>query len=109
MSTMHSVILIVVIAGVTMLLRFLPFAVFSGKHKVPDYILYLGNVLPYAIIGMLIVYCLRNVQITVMSDWLPSLIAVAVVVGLHIWKRNTILSIVSGTLLYMVLVQAVFV
>ena len=109
MNTLHSIVLILVIAGVTMLLRFLPFAVFSGKRRVPEYILYLGTVLPYAIIGMLIVYCLRSVQFRDVSLWLPSALCVAVVAALHVWKRNTILSIVCGTVLYMILVQTVFV
>ena len=109
MNTLHSIVLILVIAGVTMLLRFLPFAAFSGKRRVPDYILYLGSVLPYAIMGMLIVYCLRSVQFTALSRWLPSAICVAVVAALHVWKRNTILSIVCVTVLYMILIQTVFV
>ena len=109
MNSLHSIVLILVIAGVTMLLRFLPFAAFSGKRRVPDYILYLGSVLPYAIMGMLIVYCLRSVQFTALSGWLPSAVCVAVVAALHVWKRNTILSIVCGTVLYMILIQTVFV
>lgn len=109
MNEMHSVILIAVIAGVTMLIRFLPFLVFNGKRKVPEYVMFLGDKLPYAIIGMLIVYCLRNVDFAAASDWIPSAVSVAVVVFLHIWKRNTLLSIIGGTLLYMFLVQAVFI
>lgn len=104
----HAAILILVIAFVTFLLRFLPFFVFSGKRKIPDYILYLGRVLPYAIMGMLVVYCLRQTSFSDVSLWIPQALAAAVVIGLHVWKRNTILSILGGTVLYMVLVQAVF-
>ncbi len=109
MNKVYSAAMIAVIAAVTMLLRFLPFAVFSKKRKVPAYILYLGDVLPYAIMGMLIVYCLRNVQITVAGDWIPTLVCVAAVAALQIWKRSTLLSILCGTGLYMFLVQVVFV
>ena len=72
-------------------------------------VLYLGRVLPPAVIAMLIVYCLRTVNFTAAANWLPQLIACLAVVGLHLWKRNNLLSIFGGTLLYMVLVQAVFV
>ncbi len=108
MNEMHSLALILVIAAVTLLLRFLPFFIFSGKRKVPGYIIYLGEKLPYAIMGMLIVYCLRNVDFAGLAHWLPSLIAVAVVVGFHLWKRNTLLSIIGGTAIYMFLLQTVF-
>ncbi len=109
MSDAHAVILIVVIAAVTMLLRFLPFFVFSGTRRAPKYVMFLGDKLPYAIIGMLIVYCLRNVSFGALAGWLPSLISVLVVVGLHVWRRNTLLSIIGGTIVYMFLVQAVFI
>lgn len=109
MNNVHSVILIAVIAAATVMLRFLPFVIFNGKREVPRYIMFLGDKLPYAVIGMLIVYCLRNVRFGAASDWLPSFLSVIIVAVLHIWKRNTLLSIVGGTLVYMFLVQAVFV
>ncbi len=108
MNPVNTGILIAVTALVTLLLRFLPFIVFSDSRKVPDYVLYLGDVLPYAIMGMLIIYCLKNVTFVSVSKWLPDLICVAAVAGLHVWKRNTLLSILGGTLLYMALVQMVF-
>ena len=108
MHDIHAVILIAIIAAVTMLLRFLPFLIFNGNHEVPRYILYLGDKLPYAIMGMLIMYCLRGVSFGALAGWLPSLLAVAAVVALHVWKRNTLLSIIGGTALYMFLVQVVF-
>lgn len=108
MHDLHSMILIAVVAAVTMLLRFLPFAVFGKHKKTPEYIAYISSVLPYAIMGMLVVYCLKDVSITAATHGLPELIAGAVVVGLHLWKRNTLLSIVTGTVVYMLLIQFVF-
>lgn len=107
MGDFNAVILVIVIAVVTMLLRFLPFAIFSGRRKASKYIMYLGDILPSAIIGMLIVYCLRSVDFTAAAEWLPSVISVFAVLGLHIWKHNTILSIVGGTLLHMFLVRII--
>ncbi len=104
----HTFLLFIIVAGVTILLRFLPFMIFNGKRQIPSYILYLGNVLPYAIMGMLIIYCLRSVTFSSLGEWLPSLIGVVVVVVLHLWKRNTLISIMGGTLVYMFLVQVVF-
>lgn len=109
MNDMHSVILIAVIAAVTMLLRFLPFFIFSGRREAPKYIMFLGDKLPYAIIGMLIIYCLRSVSFGAVSDWLPSFLSILVVAVLHVWRRNTLLSIIGGTFVYMFLVQAIFV
>ena len=107
MPDLHSAALIAVIALVTMGLRFLPFAIFRGRQT-PPFISYLGRVLPCAIMGMLVVYCLRNTSITAAPFGLPELIATALVVVLHIWKKNTLLSIIAGTVCYMVLVQGVF-
>ena len=92
----------------TLLLRFLPFLIFNGKRETPPYIIYLGKVLPYAIMGMLVIYCLRGISFTAAANFLPELIACAVVVLAHVWKRNTLLSIISGTVCYMLLVQFVF-
>lgn len=84
------------------------FLVFSGKKETPKYIQYLGNALPAAIFGMLVVYCLKNVSILTGSHGIPELIAIAVVVALHLWKRQMLLSIAGGTVCYMLLVQFVF-
>ena len=108
MHDLHSMMLVAVVAAVTMLLRFLPFAVFGKNKKTPEYITYISSVLPYAIMGMLVVYCLKDVSITAAPHGIPELIAGAVVVGLHLWKKNTLLSIVSGTVVYMMLIQCVF-
>lgn len=93
----------------TMLTRFLPFVVFSSRRPTPKYIQYLGQVLPGAIFAMLVVYCLRNVSPLQYSYGLPELIAIAVTIGLHLWKRQMLLSIAGGTVCYMLLVQWVFV
>ena len=107
MPDLHSAALVAVISLVTIGLRFLPFLIFRGRET-PAFITYLGRVLPYAIMGMLVVYCLRGTAIRSAPHGIPELIACAVVVGLHIWKKNTLLSIIAGTVCYMVLVQAVF-
>ena len=104
----HAALIIVVAGAVTLLLRFLPFLIFNGKRETPPYIIYLGKVLPYAIMGMLVIYCLRGISFTAAANFLPELIACTVVVLAHVWKRNTLLSIISGTVFYMLLVQFVF-
>lgn len=104
----HSAILVAIMAVVTILLRFLPFLIWSGKRKTPPYILYLGEVLPNAIIGMLVVYCLKDISFAETASFVPELIAGACVVGLQAWKRNSLLSILAGTVIYMFLVQTVF-
>ena len=107
MDKLHAAALVAVIAGVTSALRFAPFLLLRGRET-PKFIAYLGRVLPYAIMGMLVVYCLRGTGFEAVSNWMPQLIATALVVALHIWKRNTLLSIIAGTACYMVLVQLVF-
>ncbi|MBT9674920.1 branched-chain amino acid transporter AzlD [Gemmiger formicilis] len=104
----HGALLVAVVAGVTALIRFLPFVVFGGGRPTPRFIVYLAGVLPCAIMAMLVVYCLRGVDLFGPNHGLPELIAAAAVVGLHLWKKNTLLSIAAGTALYMVLVQVVF-
>lgn len=105
----HGALLVAVVAGVTALIRFLPFVVFGGGRPTPKFVVYLAGVLPCAIMAMLVVYCLRGVDLRGPTHGLPELLAGAAVVGLHLWKKNTLLSIAVGTALYMVLVQAVFV
>ena len=105
---MHDVLLVAVVALVTIALRFLPFLIFSGRKTTPPFVAYLGRVLPYAIMGMLVVYCLRNTQLAAAPHGAPEIIATLAVALLHLWKRNTLISIVGGTALYMLLVQLVF-
>lgn len=108
MDNLHSVLVIAVVALVTIGLRFLPFLIFGENRKTPPIITYLGQVLPYAIMGMLVVYCLKDVTLTAAPFGLPEFIGCAVVALLHLWKRNTLLSIGVGTVCYMLLVQLVF-
>lgn len=108
MSLTEQIITIAVIVLGTMLTRFLPFFIFPAGKPTPKYIQYLGKVLPAAVFGLLVVYCLKNVSIFTGSHGLPELIAIAVVVVLHLWKRQMLLSIAGGTVCYMLLVQMVF-
>ena len=121
LTTTQAIAAIAVMAVVTFLTRALPFLRFDHGDHPPKPVLYLGRVLPPAVIAMLIIYCLKSnilaveanltslLDPAVLSQWLPALLAVAVVVILHIWKHNNLLSIFGGTILYMFLVQAVFV
>lgn len=102
-------VIVGIVAAVTILIRFLPFWVFGGKRQTPAYISYLGKVLPYSIMGMLVVYCLRNVTIKAAPHGLPELISCGLIVILHRLKRNTLLSIVGGTACYMLLTHFVFI
>ena len=104
----HSLLLVAVMAAVTFGLRVLPFVIFGGGKKVHPAVTYLGKVLPYAIIGMLVVYCLKGTTFLQPPYGIPELIASAVVVLLHVWRRNTLLSVGAGTVCYMLLVQLVF-
>lgn len=99
---------IIVVSAVTILLRFIPFLIFNSKRPTPAIILWLGKVLPYAIMGMLVIYCLKDITFTQYPYGLPELISCGIVVLLHIWKRNSLISIAGGTICYMILIQAVF-
>lgn len=108
MNPIHSAALVAVMAAVTFFTRAIPFLLFGRGEHPPKVVLYLGRYLPPAVIAMLLVYCLRTVSFSAPANWAPSLIASLAVVLLHLWKRNDMLSIVGGTLLYMALVQFVF-
>ena len=108
LTTAGAIASIAVMAVVTFLTRALPFLLFDRGTAPPKLILYLGRVLPPAIIAMLIIYCLRGVSFAAPGGWVPQLLCTAVVVALHLWKHNNLLSIFGGTALYMILVQAVF-
>lgn len=108
MNELHAASMIAVIALVTIALRFLPFLIFGENRKTPPLVAYLGQVLPYAIMGMLVVYCLKGVDLSSAPFGIPEAIGCAAVAILHIWKRNTLLSIGAGTVCYMLLVQFVF-
>lgn len=108
MNNLHSALLVAVMAAVTALIRFLPFFVFGERRKTPDFVLYLGKVLPSAIMGMLVVFCLKSVSLFSGTRGIPEAAACLVTAGLYVWRRNTLLSIISGTVCYMLLIQLVF-
>lgn len=108
MDKLHSILIVAVVALVTVFLRFLPFLIFGENRKTPAIITYLGARLPFAIMGMLVVYCLKDVTLTAAPFGIPEFLGCAVVALLHIWKRSTLLSIGVGTVVYMLLVQLVF-
>ena len=108
MTNTYAVLTIAVCALVTAALRFLPFLIFGENRKTPPVITYLGQVLPFAIMGMLVVYCLKDMTFLSAPFGIPEIIGCAIVAGLHVWKRNTLLSIGAGTVCYMLLVQFLF-
>ena len=107
LSTTQSILIIAVCALCTFAERALPFLLFRGK-EVPDIVRYLGRVLPMAIMATLVMYCLKGITFSSAAGFAPPLIASALTALLHIWKRNTMLSIFGGTVCYMLLVQIVF-
>lgn len=104
----QGIIIIAVMAAATLITRFLPFILFPAGKKTPRYVSFLGTTLPYATIGLLVVYCLKDVNFLSWPHALPEIIAIAAIVVLHIRKRNSLLSIGAGTVIYMALVQGVF-
>ncbi|MEA4922579.1 MAG: AzlD domain-containing protein [Eubacteriaceae bacterium] len=107
MTVLNALITIAVVAVCTFLTRLAPFALF-GRKDPPDSVMYLGKVLPAAVIAVLVVYCLRNISFYHAADWMPMFIAIVITAALHIWKKNNLLSIGGGTVCYMVMVQAIF-
>lgn len=105
---LHSIEIIAVAAIVTFIIRAIPFVAFGGKREVPITVTYLGKVLPPAIMVILVIYCIKGIHLLSGSHGIPELLSIAVVTALHVWKRNTLLSIAVGTSLYMILVQVVF-
>ncbi len=92
----------------TILTRALPFILFPENKRIPRYVKYLSDILPFTIIGMLVVYCLKDISFTVSPYALPEIISIVIIILLHLWKKNTLLSIGAGSILYMVLIQYVF-
>ena len=107
MTLYRQLIIITMVVIGTLITRFLPFLVFSGKET-PKFVKYLGEYLPGAVFAMLVVYCLKNVSIIDGSHGIPEAISLVTVVLLHLWKRQMLLSISIGTVLYMILIQTVF-
>ncbi|WP_072525340.1 branched-chain amino acid transporter permease [Clostridium sp. Marseille-P3244] len=108
MTLIQQIITVGMVVLATILTRFLPFLVFPEGKPVPKYVRYLGKVLPPAVFGLLIIYCLKSVSIFSGSHGIPELISILLVVVLHLWKRQMLLSIAGGTICYMLLVQFVF-
>lgn len=108
MNLTQQIITIGAVVLATVLTRFLPFIIFPAGKPTPKIIQYLGKMLPGAVFGLLIIYCLRNVDVMTGSHGIPELISIAVVVVLHLWKKQMLLSIAGGTICYMLLVQLVF-
>ena len=108
LDTIHSLIIVAMVALATQITRWTPFLLFSGDKKLPKVVEDLGRLLPPAMMGLLVVYCLRSVDVSAPPHGMPELIAIAVTAGLHLWKRNTLISIGAGTVVYMLLVQLVF-
>nr|WP_276327734.1 branched-chain amino acid transporter permease [Dehalobacterium formicoaceticum] len=109
MSIGQQIITIGVVVFGTMLTRFLPFILFPENKPTPKYVQYLGKVLPSAVLGMLVIYCLKDVNILTGSHGVPELIAIVVIVVLHFWKKQMLISIAGGTIVYMLLVQLIFI
>ena len=105
---MYDILIVAVAALVTMSTRFLPFLIFREDRKTPALVTYLGQVLPFAIMGMLVVYCMKDVSFLTAPYGIPELLGCAAVALLHLWKRNSLLSIGLGTVFYMILVQTLF-
>ncbi len=108
MNTGQSLLFFGIVALITVFTRAAAFLLFPEGRRTPRFVTYLGKVLPYTMIGLLVVYCLKGVDVLRYPYGLPELIGVAAVAGLHLWKKNTFLSIGAGTVLYMLLVQLVF-
>lgn len=108
LTPVQTMVIILAVTLGTQITRWLPFLMFPENKQPPKVVLYLGRVLPPAMMGLLVVYCFKNVSWLSGSHGAPELLATAAVVGLHLWKKNVLLSIAGGTALYMVLLQAVF-
>lgn len=104
----HAVCIILIMAAVTALIRFLPFFLFDKGSEPPAWVKYLGSVLPPAVMSMLLVYCIRFVNLTNKNHGIPEISCIITAVLLHLWKRNTLLSIAVSTILYMILIQGIF-
>lgn len=104
----HEILAVVLISAVTILIRFLPFIIFRDSTQVPESITYLGKALPGAVMGMLVIYCLKDVSFLAPPYGIPELICAALTAGAYLWKKDTSFSVVIGTVLYMILIQKVF-
>lgn len=108
MTLIQRIIIICMVILGTVITRFLPFIIFSSDKQTPKYIQYLGKVLPSAALGMLVIYCLKDINLFDGNHGIPQFISIIVVILLHVWKRQMLISIASGTIVYMILIQFVF-
>lgn len=108
MTTQQALITVAAMVLGTMITRFLPFILFPEGRKAPEYVTYLGKALPYSVIAFLVVYCLKGVDLNVSPHGAPEAIAITSMTLLHIWRKDTLLSIAAGTAVYMLLVQRIF-
>lgn len=108
MSLMQQVITICMVILGTMITRFLPFLIFKSDKPTPKYVQYLGKMLPSAALGMLVIYCLKDVNLFTGNHGTPELVSIMVVIFLHLWKRQMLISIAGGTIFYMMLIQLIF-
>lgn len=108
MSTVQNLIFFLIMSLVTILTRALPFLLFPDQSRTPAFVRYLGHVLPYPVIGMLVVYCFKDLNVRASPYGLPELIAVISIVLVHLWRKNALISIGSGTIIYMLLIQLAF-
>lgn len=104
----RALIMIIIMGAATFATRIVPVLIFGRKDKVPEFILYLGRTVPYTAMGLLIVYCFKDVSLLSGTHALPEIISLAVVTATYLWKRNTVASVALGTVCYMMLVQKVF-
>jgi branched-subunit amino acid transport protein AzlD len=105
MTPLQTLILMGALISGTVITRFLPFILFPSNRMTPPYILYLGRVLPYAVMGLLVVFCLKDVSLAIAPHGIPEGLAMLSILGLHIWRKNVLLSIGLGTVIYMALIQ----
>ncbi|SDO00881.1 branched-chain amino acid transporter permease [Halobacillus aidingensis] len=108
MTMTQEIMTLGVIVLVTMFTRFLPFIIFSSSRPTPDYVQYLGKVLPSAVFGFLVIYCLRDVTFYSGTRGIPEIISIAIIAMIHFWRKNMLLSIAVGTISYMVFIQLFF-
>ena len=104
-NTSHIILIVAVVAAITFFTRAVPFIIFGGKRAMPERVKIMADMLPYAIIATLVIYCLKGLDFSAFSTGAAQIIAVAAVALLHIWKHNTLLSIACGTILYMILIR----
>ena len=105
MTTVQIGVTVALVALTTAAIRFAPFLLFPNGKKVPDFVQWLGKQLPRAVMAMLVIYCLKDVSFLQAADWIPALVGVAVTAAVHVWKKQMILSISAGTIIYMVLLR----